>query len=105
MRNELLRLQKRNSTKSERRISEILKKNHVKFQTRARVGKYSVDFLIGRTALEVDGSVHTEQSASRNAYLFKEGYVPVHIGTGKYDKEFEQELINIIQNNGYRQFH
>lgn len=102
MRNELLRLQKYNSTKSERRIAEILKKNHIKFEARARVGKYEVDFLIGRTAIEVDGNVHTWSSDEKDTYLFSMGYVPVHISTGKYDEEFEQELKHIIKTNGKR---
>ena len=99
MRNELLRLQKHNSTKSERRIAEILKKNHIKFKAKIRLGKYEVDFLIGKMALEVDGSIHQHQSIAKNIYLSDLGYVPVHIRTGKYDEEFGKEIINLIKIN------
>jgi len=100
MRSELLHLQRNHSTKSERRISEILKKNHIKFYAKRRIGKYEVDFLIGKMILEVDGAVHRDQPIDRDQYFLSSGYLPVHIDNGPYDIQFEQDLIHFIELNG-----
>lgn len=100
MRSEFVRLKKNNSTKSERRIAEILKNNHIRFLAKRRIGKYEVDFLIGGLILEIDGDVHCEQSADRNAYFIENGYNPIHIGSSGYDDKFVNELMYFIRNYG-----
>ncbi len=97
MRNRLLKVRK--GTKSERRISEIFKKNKIKFQYRQRIGKYEIDFVIGRVALEIDGSVHKQIDQKRDAYLFSQGYVPLHINAYADFNEVEDELLLLIKNN------
>jgi len=86
-------------TKGERRIREILKRNRIKHVYKARVGKYEVDFLIGRMALEVDGNIHKQANTKKDVYLFSQGYVPVHLNS--YFKSIEAELLGFIRaNNG-----
>jgi len=100
MRNQLLLLRKTNSTKDERRIGEILKRNHIKFKTKWRVGKYEVDFLIGRLILEVDGSVHGQIKTERDTYFFSQGYVPVHFITNRQKTvAIENDLLTMIKSN------
>ena len=100
MRSQLLKLSKHSSTKSERQVSELLKRNRVKFRFRARVGRYEVDFLIGRVALEIDGKVHKSISHERDTYLAKKGYVPLHLKVEDIDGS-EEEIINLIKLNNY----
>lgn len=98
MRSQLLKLSKHSSTKSERQVSEMLKRNRIKFRFRAKVDKYEVDFLIGRVALEIDGKVHKSISHQRDTYLTKKGYVPLHLKVEDIDRS-EKEIINLIKQN------
>jgi len=97
MRNQLSKLKK--TTKDERRLSEIFKKNHIRFKAQVRIGKYCVDFLIGRVVLEVDGSVHQQINSEKDKYLFGQGYVPLHIKVGEYNEDIEKEILCLIKNN------
>lgn len=100
MRSQLNRLQRSTSPKGERLIAEVLKRNHIKFRARTRLGKYEIDFLCGRVALEVDGSVHRHINQEKDTYLFQQGYVPIHCSPGKrISRELEQELISLILKN------
>ena len=99
MRNQLLRLTKRNSNKSERRIGEILKKNKIKFKVKQRIGKYECDFKVGRVILEIDGKVHKQTNREKDIYLVSRGYTPLHIQAGKYGKELEKEILYLIKTN------
>ncbi|MFA5158503.1 MAG: DUF559 domain-containing protein [Patescibacteria group bacterium] len=101
MRSQLLKLRRSNSTKGERRIGEILKKNKIKFKARTNVGRYEVDFIIGRVILEVDGSVHSGTNTQKDIYLVNKGFVPLHFSTSRKNTEtIEKTLINLIKNNG-----
>lgn len=99
MRNILLKV--KNGTKSEKRISEIFKKNKIKFKYRQRIGKYEIDFVIGRVALEIDGSVHKHIDQQRDTFLFSRGYVPLHINAYQDLEAVENELLLLIKNNNY----
>ena len=100
MRQQLLKLQTGNSTKAERRIAELLKRNRIPFRSQVRIGRYCVDFLIGRVVLETDGAVHKERTSVRDSYLAERGYVPLHV-IAKPDEWLEQNLISLIlSNNG-----
>lgn len=100
MRTQLLKFQKRNSTKQERRIVEILKRNRIKFVAKAKVRGREVDFLIGRVALEIDGDSHKHTDVAKDTMLFAAGYVPIHILTqGRGIAVVEHELIQIIKAN------
>lgn len=97
---QLRKLTRRSSTKGERRIAEILKVHKIPFRAKARVGRYEIDFLIGRVALEVDGSVHDKINPVRDSFLFNEGYVPTHIRSdSKKSTIVVDELLRIIRNN------
>ncbi len=97
MRTQLLKLTKVRSTKGERRIGEILKRNRIKFRTKHRIGKYVVDFLIGRTVVEVDGNVHKHTDTRKDIDLAAMGYIPIHISTKA--ETIEKQLINLIEAN------
>lgn len=102
MRTQLRKLVKTNSTKGERRIGEILKRNRIKFTAKARVCGREIDFLIGRLAVEVDGSVHKQTDAAKDTMLFANGYVPIHISTKNLKAEsVEKQLLELIKLNCY----
>lgn len=74
-RNQLNKLLKGKSTKSERVFSEILKSLRISFQTKVRISNKEVDFVINKVAVEINGH---EQSPERNNELIRLGYVPIH---------------------------
>ena len=69
-------MRKKHSTHAERIFAEFLKKEHIKFLFKAKVGKYEVDFLIGKTAIEINGH---PQNTDKNVYLVKKGLIPLNI--------------------------
>lgn len=96
MRNQLKKIK----SKEERRVSEIFKKNHIKFEAQARIGKYCVDFLIGRVVIEVDGLCHEQTNRAKDTYLFSQGFVPLHITTSNLKiNEIEKEIIYLVKKN------
>jgi len=97
MRNELLKVRK--GTKSERRISEIFKKNRIKFKFHQRIGRYEVDFIVGNIAIEIDGSVHEHINQIRETFLHSQGYIPLHINAYDDFAKVETDLLIIIKNN------
>jgi len=102
MRNQLLKLKKINSTKGERRIGEILKRNKIKFKAKWLIGKYEVDFLIDKMIIEVDGNVHKETNTARDIYFTSRGYLPIHIITSRQRTEaVEKDLLTMIKSNSY----
>lgn len=105
MRSQLLRLNKKQSTKSERRIGEILKRNRIKFFFKKRIGKYEADFVIGKLILEIDGSVHNKNSIERDSFFVSQGYIPIHLmSKWKDTKTIEKEIIYLIQANNNVRF-
>lgn len=96
MRNQLSKLQRGHSTKSERIFAEVLKGNHIPFRAKARIGTYEVDFLIrDKVIVELNGH---DQSEERNNYFVTHGYVPVHISNEEL--KHNRELI-ITKLNDY----
>ncbi len=77
MRYQLLKLNKRQSTKEERIFSELLKELHIPFRTKVVIAKREVDFIIGKYAIEIDG--HLQENSKKNEILVKAGYIPIHI--------------------------
>ncbi len=67
------------SSKSERIVAEILKRNRIKFRFRQRIGPYECDFVIGRLILEIDGNVHDQIDPKRDSWLSQQGYNPIHL--------------------------
>jgi very-short-patch-repair endonuclease len=97
MRNQLLKLQKFNSTKTERVIGEIFKKRHIKFKAKQIIAGREIDFIVGRKAIEIDGISHKTHHTAKDTMLVKEGYTPLHISEGiKNLEELERTLINLI---------
>ena len=100
MRNQLLKIQKRNSTKSERKVAEILKKNHIPFKTKWRIKNREVDFLIGKVILEIDGKIHRHIDTEREKMLFDAGYIPIHISIKEIyeDEAIEKKILELTKN-------
>jgi very-short-patch-repair endonuclease len=102
MRYSLLKLKKDNSTKGERRIGELLKKNRIKFKSKWKIGKYEVDFMVGKMIIEIDGSVHKRTNTQRDIYFTSQGYIPIHIITSRQKTEaVEKDLLRMIKSNSY----
>lgn len=94
MRRQLNKLVKGKSTKAERRFSELLKKNHIRFKYRQMIQGREVDFLVGKYAIEIDGH---DQEGKKNHILADVGYIPIH-----YNNSDITENLNIkYLKNGY----
>ncbi len=99
MRNQLLKLS-RTSTKSERRVSELFKKNRIKFQFRKKIGPYEADFVVnGKIIFEIDGDVHDNIKVERDTYFANQGYIPIHLSVEKETNmdEVEKIIINFVE--------
>lgn len=87
MRRQLNKLVKGKSTKAERKFSELLKKNHIKFRYKQIIGGREVDFIVGKYAIEIDGHL---QEGKKNEQLHEAGYIPIH-----YENSEITENLNI----------
>lgn len=67
---------KKNSTKSERIMYEILKELRLPFKHRWTIAGREIDFLVGNICIEIDGH---EQDIDKNNLLVSLGYSPIHI--------------------------
>jgi len=84
-------IKKRNSTKAERKVYEVLKKLHIPFRHRWLIKDREVDFVIGDKVIEIDG--HTQDS-TKNEMLIKNGYTPIHLSNEQiYSSELLEEFI------------
>ena len=100
MRNQFLKLKKSNSTKGERQIGEILKRNKIRFKAKWKIGGREADFICGRLVIEVDGDVHQRTDAQKDTYFASQGFIPIHINpTGKDMGEIEKEIKYLIRAN------
>lgn len=72
MRYQLLRLRKFNSTKAERIIGEILKRNRIRFKTKVVIANREVDFLI-RDKFVIEIGNHPQDS-EKNKMILELGY-------------------------------
>lgn len=79
------------STKSERRVHEVLKELHIPFKHRWKIEDIEVDFLIGNTVIEIDGH---KQDPDRNHKLLRLGITPIHLtNEGTKDPNYLKDLI------------
>jgi len=62
---------KRSSTKAERRFFEILKRNHIPFQFRNKIAGREVDFIIDKIAIEIGNH---SQDTKKNKCILEGGY-------------------------------
>jgi len=102
MRSQWLKISKR-SSKSERIVAEILKRNKIKFKFHQRIGKYEADFLIGKVIFEIDGNVHDAIKTARDVFFANQGYVPIHLKVEDKNvdtKAIENTIKDLIQRNG-----
>ena len=82
----------RNSTKQERIVYEILKELKIPFKHRWLIGYREIDFVIGKTCIEIDGH---EQDGTKNAELVKLGYTPIHLHNSEVSRE---KIIKLLKN-------
>ena len=75
MRNQLNKLKRGHSTKAERKFAELLKALHIPFRTKVKIKGREIDFLIGKTAIEIDSH---PQDVEKNKLLIAAGYNPLH---------------------------
>jgi len=66
-----INLDKKHFTKPERIFGEILKKNHILFQTKIKIEGREVDFLIGRVAIEIGNH---SQDVEKNSRILENGF-------------------------------
>ena len=76
--------------KPERILARLLNEHRIPFKTKIKIGKYEVDFLIGKLVVELDGHI---QSVEKNQYLANLGYIPWHFT----NREIYEGRENIIK--------
>ena len=64
-------LDKKHFTKPERIFGEILKRNHIPFQTKIKIEGREIDFLIGKVAVEIGNH---SQDTLKNKSILENGY-------------------------------
>lgn len=102
MRSQLLKLTRRNSTKGERRIGEILKRNKIPFKVKQMIGGREADIVVGRLIIEVDGNIHFQTDSEKDTLFFSLGYVPIHISTHSRNLPvIERDLLYLIKANNH----
>lgn len=69
-------LTKKNSTKYERRVAEILKAKRIPFKFKVNLFGREVDFVFGKYVLEVNGH---DQSPDKNKILLEHGFIPINL--------------------------
>lgn len=98
MRYQLLKLQKGKSTKAERIIGEMLKRNRIKFKTKVALFGREIDFLIkDKFVIEVGNH---PQNSEKNKKLLETGYqLKQFTNKGIYERKnkIEQFLLNWIK--------
>jgi len=85
-----MKTDKKHFTKPERILARLLNDHRIPFKTKIKIGKYEVDFLIGKLAIELDGH---KQSVEKNHYLAKQGYTPWHF----VNREIYENREGVIQ--------
>ncbi len=85
------RILKKNSTKQERIVYEVLKELKIQFKHRWLINGREVDFLIGKYVIEVDGH---EQDGNKNHILAELGYIPIHLHNSEINKQNIIKLLN-----------
>ncbi len=90
-------LTRRSSTKAERKFAEVLKRLHIPFRHRVKIGKREVDFVIGRYAIDIDGH---KQDVNKNIMLITKGYNPIHFDNSSLPNPYLDEWLIKINNHG-----
>lgn len=69
-------------TRSEREFSDLLEIHNIKFKQQFVIGRYIVDFLIGKIVVEIDGESHNgreEYDRERDSFISSRGYRIIRI--------------------------
>lgn len=96
---------KKQSTKPERRLADVLIKNHIPFKFREIIEGREVDFVIGRVIVEVDGRWHRQKRAKerlKNELLSGLGYIPLHFTAKEINQDIQKvfkELKRLLESN------
>lgn len=88
---------RKNSTKFERVVYEILKEFKIPFKHRWLVHGVECDFLIGNICLEIDGH---EQDGLKNNMLVNHGFIPIHFTNDEIIKDklkIKKDIKNLCQ--------
>lgn len=98
MRQQLLKLRRGKSTKSERIFSEILKELHIKYICKAKIEGREIDFLCGKYAIEINGH---PQKLIKNSILLEKGYIPLNINNEDIlnNRESIKQQIKLLYDN------
>lgn len=88
---------KKDSTKHERIVYEVLKEFKIPFKHRWLVQGREVDFIIGNYVLEINGH---DQDIIKNEMLAEQGYIPIHLHNSEITRE---NIINFIKEIKWRQ--
>ena len=73
-------MNRKTSTKAERRFYERLKANRIPFKAKAKIQGREIDFLVGRYVIDINGH---HQDTSKNEMLAREGYIPIHVSNNE----------------------
>ena len=73
----------------------LLQENRIPFRFRVIVLGKEVDFLIGKTIIEVNGH---EQDSERNNLFVKNGYIPVHFSNEEV-RDNGDTIIKLLKND------
>lgn len=87
-----LNLNKKNTTKPERVVYEVLKELRIPFRHRWYINGREVDFVIGTLCLEINGH---EQDEIKNLMLIESGFTPVHIHNTEVTKSHIKHLLTL----------
>jgi len=85
-------LTKNKTTKSERIMIRLLQENRIPFRFREKVIGKEVDFLIGKTIIEINGH---DQDEIRNNLFVENGYTPYHFSNDEV-KNNGDKIIKIL---------
>lgn len=86
-------IHKKNSTKTERIVYEVLKELKIPFKHRWIIQGREVDFVIGNLCIEINGH---EQDVEKNHLLAGLGYKPIHFSNTEILTDIEQVKRQII---------
>lgn len=88
-------LNKRSSTKAERRFQEILKRNHIPYRFRTKIGGREIDFVIGNIAIEIGNH---SQDILKNKFIIESGYSLLFISNKELQESPTAVERNLITN-------
>lgn len=88
-------LDKIHFTKPERIFGEILKRNHILFQTKVKIKGREVDFLIGLVAIEIGNH---SQDIVKNSSILENGYHLLFITNAELYDHPDLVEFNLLKN-------